>query len=85
MEEVFRIGQRVTVLRDGCHLATRDIGDVSVPELVKLMADRDVSDQYPRRDHSRGDELLRVEGLDGRGLRDVSLVLHAGEVLAVVE
>jgi ribose transport system ATP-binding protein len=83
MEEVFRIGQRVTVLRDGCHIATLDIADVSVPELVRLMADRDVSDHYPRRAHVRGEELLRVEDLDGRGLRDVSLVLHAGEVLGI--
>jgi ABC-type sugar transport system ATPase subunit len=83
MEEVFRIGQRVTVLRDGCHIATRDIGDVSVPELVRLMADRDLSDHYPRRALARGEELLRVDGLGGRGLRDVSLVLHAGEVLGI--
>src|SRR4029453_12638076 len=71
MEEVFRIGQRVTVLRDGCHIATRSIGEVSVPQLVRLMADREVSDHYPRREHLRGEELLRVEGLDGGGLRNV--------------
>jgi ribose transport system ATP-binding protein len=83
MEEVFRIGQRVTVLRDGCHIATRDIGEVSIPQLVKLMADREVSDHYPRRTHARGEELLRVNGLAGGGLHDVSLVLHRGEVLGV--
>jgi ribose transport system ATP-binding protein len=83
MEEVFRIGQRVTVLRDGCHIATREIGEVSVAHLVKLMADREVNDHYPRRQHSRGEELLRVEGLGSAGLRDVSLVLHRGEVLGL--
>jgi len=83
MEEVFRIGQRVTVLRDGCHIATRDIAEVSVPELVRLMADREVSDHYPRRAHTRGEALLRVEGVRGGGLRDVSLVLHRGEVLGI--
>lgn len=83
MDEVFRIGQRVTILRDGCYVATREIGDVSVPELVKLMADREVSDHYPRRVHTRGEELLRVEDLSSRGLRGVSLVLHRGEVLGI--
>jgi ribose transport system ATP-binding protein len=83
LEEVFRIGQRVTVLRDGCHVATHDIADVSVPQLVRLMADRDVSDHYPRRKTGRGRELLRVEGLGGGGLRDVSFVLHRGEVLGI--
>jgi ribose transport system ATP-binding protein len=83
MEEVFRIGRRVTVLRDGRHIATRDIGEVSVPDLVRLMADREVSDHYPRRAHTIGEELLRVEGVTGSGLRDVSLVLHRGEVLGI--
>ena len=83
MEEVFRIGHRVTVLRDGRHISTRDIGDVSVPELVRLMADREVSDHYPRRARTSGGELLRVEGLSGGGLREVSLVLHRGEVLGI--
>jgi ribose transport system ATP-binding protein len=83
MEEVFRIGRRVTVLRDGCHVATHDIADVSVPQLVRLMADRDVSDHYPRRVAGRGEELLRVDRLGGGALNDVSLVLHRGEVLGI--
>ena len=83
MEEVFRIGQRVTVLRDGRHVATRDIVDVSVPQLVRLMANRDVSDHYPRRAHALGEELLRVEGLGSGALRDVSFVLRRGEILGI--
>src|SRR5688500_5114666 len=42
MDEVFRIGDRVTVLRDGCHVATRNIAEVTAPDLVRLMANRDV-------------------------------------------
>ena len=83
MEEVFRIGHRVTVLRDGSHVATLNIADVSVPQLVRLMADRDVSDHYPRRTHQRGEELLRVERLGSGALRDVSFVLHRGEILGL--
>jgi len=83
MEEVFRIGRRVTVLRDGCHVATHDIADVSVPQLVRLMADREVSDHYPRRVAERGEELLRVDRLTGGALSEVSLVLHRGEVLGI--
>ena len=83
MEEVFRIGRRVTVLRDGRHVATRDIADVTVAELVRLMANRDLTDHYPRRTHARGAELLRVEGLGGGALRDVSFVLHRGEILGI--
>jgi ribose transport system ATP-binding protein len=83
MDEVFRIGQRVTVLRDGRHVATRDIAGVTVPELVQLMANRQVADHYPRRSHQPGPELLRIEGLSGGALRDVSLVLHRGEILGI--
>src|SRR5688572_24350553 len=83
MEEVFRIGHRVTVLRDGCHVATRNIADVTAPELVRLMANRDVSEHYPRRTHQHGEELLRVEGLGSGALRDVSFVLHRGEILGI--
>jgi ribose transport system ATP-binding protein len=83
MEEVFRIGDRVTVLRDGCDVTTRNISDVSVPELVRLMANRELADHYPRRGHTLGEELLRVEGLGGGALRDVSLVLHRGEVMGI--
>ena len=83
MEEVFRIGRRVTVLRDGRHVATRDIGGVTAAELVRLMADREVADHYPRRAHERRDELLRVEGLCGGALQDVSFVLYRGEILGI--
>jgi ribose transport system ATP-binding protein len=84
MDEVFRIGHRVTVLRDGRNVATRRLADVTVAELVRMMANREVSDQYPRRQVARKGELLRVEGLTRRGiLDDVNLSLHGGEVLGV--
>ena len=83
MDEVFRIGHRVTVLRDGCHVATHGISEVTPSQLVRLMANRDVADHYPRRTHAIGEELLRVDGLGGGGLKDVSFVLHRGEILGV--
>ena len=83
MDEVFRIGHRVTVLRDGCHVETRDIGAVTASELVRLMANREVADHYPRREHALGEELLRVEHLGGGTLKDVSFVLHRGEIIGV--
>ncbi len=83
MDEVFRIGHRVTVLRDGCHVATRNIADVTAPELVRLMADREVAEHYPRRRHSLGEELLRVHRLQGGGLEDIAFVLRRGEILGI--
>jgi ribose transport system ATP-binding protein len=83
MDEVFRIGQRVTVLRDGSHVATRNIAEVTAAELVRLMADREVTEHYPRRTHSLGEELLRVDRLNGSGLKDISFVLRRGEILGI--
>ena len=84
MEELARIGQRVTVLRDGRNVATVAVGSVTTDELVRLMADREVRAHYPRRRGEPGEELLRVEGLTRRGaFADVSFVLRRGEVLGV--
>ena len=84
MDEVFRVGQRVTVLRDGRRVASQPLGEVTVSELVRLMANRDLTDHYPKVRAARGPELLRVEHVSRAGaLTDVSLTLHAGEVLGI--
>ncbi|MFI4942056.1 MAG: sugar ABC transporter ATP-binding protein [Burkholderiales bacterium] len=83
LEEVARIGERVTVLRDGRRVATQRVGDVSLSELVRLMADRELKEHFPKRRSARGEELLRVEGLRGGILRDVAFSLHRGEVVGL--
>jgi ABC-type sugar transport system ATPase subunit len=84
MAEVFRIGRRVTVLRDGRDVATRELAGASVAELVQLMANRTLSEHYPRHHSQPGDELLRVDGLRRAGvLHDVSLTLRRGEILGI--
>ena len=84
LDEVYRIGHRVTVLRDGRHVATSLLSEVTVAELVRLMANRDVGAHFPRVRTAPGAELLRVERLCRRGaVDDVSFSLHAGEVLGL--
>jgi ribose transport system ATP-binding protein len=84
LDEVFRIGRRITVLRDGRHVTTRPVDQVSVPELVRLMANRDLSEHFPKVRAQRGPELLRLEHVGVRGgLSDISFSLHAGEVLGI--
>jgi ribose transport system ATP-binding protein len=83
LEEVERIGTRVSVLRDGRHVATHRVGEVSLGELVRLMANRELKEHFPKRRVSRGEELLRVEGLRGGLLQDVSFSVHRGEVVAL--
>jgi ribose transport system ATP-binding protein len=84
LDEVFRIGRRITVMRDGRHVTTRAIDQVDVPELVRLMANRDLSEHFPKVRVERGPEILRVETLNVDGvLSDISFTLHAGEVLGI--
>ena len=83
MDEVFRIGHRVTVLRDGRHVATRDIADVT----PRSSSGSWPIAKWPNTIHAgstrRGEELLRVDRLHGGGLEDISFVLHRGEILGI--
>jgi ribose transport system ATP-binding protein len=84
MRELTEIGDRVTVLRDGRHVGTFVLSDVSTADLVRLMANRDVRDHFPRRRGAISDELLRVDGLSGpSGVHDVSLVVRRGEIVGL--
>ena len=84
MEELFAIGDRVTVLRDGRHIGTRAIGDTTMAELVRLMVGRDLTEQFPKQRAPIGPEVLRVEGLRRESaLRDVNLSLRRGEVVGL--
>ncbi len=49
LDEVYRIGQRVTVLRDGRHVATQELAGTTVDQLVRLMANREIGEHYPRK------------------------------------
>ncbi len=86
LDEIFRLCDAVTVLRDGRHVATRPIAAVDRGELVRLMIGRPLSEWTPSHlGRDLGPELLRVEALSSPGrFSDVSLALRAGEVVALV-
>jgi len=84
MEEIFEIGDRVTVLRDGRLIGTRMIGETTRAELVRMMVNRELKEQYPRQRPRIGEEVLRVDHLSTKdGLRDISFSLHRGEILGI--
>ena len=86
LDEVYRIGQRVSVMRDGRHVATKELAGTTVAELVRLMANRDIGEHYPRNRHARDSSvpLLRAEGISRKGvLHDITFELRAGEVLGI--
>lgn len=84
MEELFEIGDRVTVLRDGRSVGTYDVRAMSKSELIRLMVNRELTDLFPKEKAARGAEVVRVEGLSTKdGLNDISFTLHKGEVLGI--
>lgn len=85
LEEIARVGDSVSVLRDGL-LVAEVPASTPEDELVRLMVGRDIADQYPRRREYDGpaDVLLTVDGLGRAGLLDdVSLEVRAGEVVGI--
>ena len=83
MEELFEIGDRVTVLRDGKHVGTHNIREVTKAALIRLMVNRDLTHQFPKVRAAIGEEVLKVGGLSSGVLKDIHLRLHRGEVLGI--
>jgi len=83
LDEIFRLSDRTTVLRDGEHIKTMDTCDVTKEELIRLMIGRELGDQYPMRTPEIGAPLLQVTGLTNHRVRDISLTLKKGEILGV--
>jgi len=83
LEELFEIGDRVTVLRDGKNVGTHDIRGVTKAELIRLMVNRELTNQFPKVRAAQGAEVLKVENLNNDVLKNINLSLHRGEVLGI--
>ena len=84
MPEVFRLCDTVSVLRDGQHVGTRPIAELSEHELVRMMIGRPLAEYVSPPNAVPGDEVLRVNGLSSPGkFDDVSFSLRSGEVLGI--
>ena len=85
LDEVAAIADRVTVLRDGQTIATRDMCEVDRAELVRLMVGRDIHAIFPKRDVPIGEVALEVRKLGSRaaGIRDITFEVRRGEILGI--
>jgi len=85
LNEVHQVGDRVTILRDGQRVDTRNVKDLSVDQMVQMMVGREISNMFPRTYQCPGEEALRVENLSSErsGLKGVNLVVHKGEIVGL--
>ena len=81
LKELFEIGDRVVVFKDGHYVGQEDIADVTVDKLVSMMVGRDIGKVYRPKDRPIGEEVLRVEGLCNDVVTDCSFTVHAGEIV----
>ncbi len=85
LEEIFRLSDRIVVLRDGQYIKTLTTKESHVDELIHLMVGRDLTESYPERKKCiKEDEVvLELDNLSGNGNHNISLKLRKGEVLGL--
>ncbi|WP_312427046.1 sugar ABC transporter ATP-binding protein [Lacrimispora sp.] len=83
MDEIFQISDRLTVFRDGKFVATKNIGETDYDDVVSMMVGRNVSNLYPVRDYKTQEVVFEARNVNSRGVHDVSLTLHKGEILGI--
>lgn len=85
LEELPRVAERVTVLRDGAVVETRAIAAAPRNELIRLMVGREVAAVYPTADGAPGKAILKLKdvGCRATGLHDIDLTLRRGEIVGV--
>ena len=84
MEEIFRICDRISVLRDGEFIGTKKIKDTDFDEVVRMMVGRQLGERFPTRTTTPGKERLRIENFTSNGkFKDVNFNVREGEILGV--
>ncbi len=83
-EEIFELSDRISVLRDGKYIGTRDTKDASLDEILAMMVGRSVDMHFVARSTKKEEVVLKVDNLTSRGLfENISFELHRGEILGI--
>lgn len=83
MNEIFEIGDRITVMRDGKYVGTKQVKEVTVDEIINMMIGRNIGQLFDRTWNKPGELLLETKDLRGLRFRNVNIKVHAGEIVGV--
>ena len=85
MDEILRISDEVTVMRDGRHIATRAACEITMDEIIRLMVGRTLENRYPEKTNRPGDVLFEVREMSSKecGLSGINISLREGEILGI--
>ena len=85
MDEILRISDDITIMRDGTWVATRPAQDLSMDEIIRLMVGRELTNRFPPKTNTPGEVILDVQHMAGKytRLKDATFQLRKGEVLGI--
>lgn len=84
MDEIFKIADKITVLRDGRFICTDDAKNLSKEQLIKLMVGREIKEIYPKQSIQPGNVVLEVNDFsNGKKFQNISFMLRSGEILGI--
>jgi rhamnose transport system ATP-binding protein len=85
LEELPAIADRVTVLRDGETIGTKEVKEISREEMIRLMVGRDLSQVFPKKEVRQGEVVLELKNLGSKkaGVKNINLTVRAGEIVGV--
>ena len=83
MDEILKISDEITVMRDGKWVATENAADMTVEKIIRLMVGRELTDLFPKKTNKPADVVLRVENLSSKHnhVKNVSFFVRRGEVV----
>lgn len=83
MEEIFRLADRISVMRDGELVGTKSAKDTNRAQLITMMVGRSLKEQFPTLERNIGEIVLEVRNLNTTFLRNIKFQLHKGEILGL--
>ena len=85
LDEIFRLADRITILRDGQYVTTLNTDETNKDELVKYMVGRQLTEVYPKRDEIcvKDEVIFEAVNVSGNGDKNISFKIHRGEVLGL--
>lgn len=85
LDEIFRLADRITILRDGQYMTTLNTDETNKDELVKYMVGRQLTEVYPKRDEIcvKDEVIFEAVNVSGNGDKNISFKIHRGEVLGL--
>jgi ribose transport system ATP-binding protein len=84
LDEIFKLCDTVTVIRDGKIIDTKPVGEMTRNDMITKMIGREIENEFPERPHAVGETLMEIKNIRTRKLKDISFELKKGEILGLV-